>query len=95
MTPFEAYCERQRARYGARFVPPQGTAFIRAFNEAPRLRVKVRSVYGNEIHARWGFVGITTGWCPAFILMRRVGQHGSSDLLNPVQDTIIAERWMK
>ena len=94
MTRFDEYCQRQKARYGERFVPPTGREFIRAFNEAPRLRIKVRSVYGDKIHERWGFVGITSGWWrPAFLLMHRIGQRGSSDLLDPARDTIIAERW--
>jgi hypothetical protein len=43
---------------------------------------------------RWGYVGLTTGWRPAFLLMKRRGQVGSSDLLNPQRDKIVNSKWL-
>ena len=48
-------------------------------------RVRVVTVYGTgpdrEEYVRTGIVSITTGWRPAFMLMHRSSDHGSSDLL--------------
>ena len=82
MTRFEEYCERKRAEYGDRFVAPTGEQFINAFNRGQAYRIKVRTDYGDgEVRERWGFVGITTGWQPAFLLMRSTRSVGSSDVL--------------
>ena len=95
MTRFEQYCARQRARYGAQFVAPTGAALIDAYNKGERYRVNVRTTYPDGAHEdRWGYVALTTGWVPSFMLMRRRGQTGSSDLISE-RDTIIASRWIK
>ena len=52
--------------------------FVNAFNKGETHRVKVQFPSGEVI---WGFVGVTTGWKPSFLLMRRIGQHGSTLLL--------------
>lgn len=47
-------------------------------------RLKVRRDYGDgEYHERTGTVGKTTGWKPAFLLMHRSSDRGSSDVLGP------------
>lgn len=47
-------------------------------------RLKVRRDYGDgEYHERTGTVGKTTGWRPAFLLMHRSSDRGSSDVLGP------------
>jgi hypothetical protein len=88
MTRFEEYCARGRAIHGDRFSAPSGSAWIEAYNQAPNLRIKVRFSYGEE---KWGFVALTAGWRPCFMLMRAVSQRGSSDLLSS-EDTIVARR---
>jgi hypothetical protein len=53
-------------------------------------RIRVQTTYPNgETWTRTGTVGVTTGWRPAFLLMRRRTDHGSSDVLRP-DDRIIA-----
>lgn len=48
------------------------------------VRLKVRRDYGDgEYHERTGTVGKTTGWKPAFLLMHRSSDRGSSDVLGP------------
>jgi hypothetical protein len=80
-TKFEQYIDRQRSQYGDKFdaseLAPQ---FVEALNNGDRYRVKVQSPYGGKPY--WGFIGITTGWKPAFLLMFRRGQIGSSFLLS-------------
>lgn len=42
-------------------------------------RVKVDFGYDKPV---WGYVGVTSGWKPVFLLMRRRGQIGSHETLN-------------
>ena len=93
MTRFEEYCNRQRQRHGAEFVPPTDTRFIYAYNKGEHYRVKVLTCYGAERFMRWGYVALTTGHKPSFMLMRRRGQHGSSDLLGE-RENIVASRFI-
>lgn len=94
MNRFQEYCERKRQQYGDKFSPPTGGAFINAFNSGENFRIKVRTVYpSGETRERWGFVGITTGWSPVFLLMRNRRCWGSSDTLDPQRDTIIDCHW--
>src|SRR5262245_31488243 len=96
MTRFEEYCARQQALHGDKFVPPTDPRFIDAYNKGQAYRIKVRTVYpgSDSTWERWGFVSLTTGWQPAFMLMRRSGQHGSSDLLG-ARDTIVDTNWIR
>lgn len=56
-------------------------------------RLRVRRVYpGGEVYERTGTVGKTTGWKPAYLLMHRSSDHGSSDLLGP-DDKIVAVKY--
>ena len=94
MSNFEDYCIRGRAKHGDKFIPPTGLELIDAYNKAPALRVKVRTTYpSGESFERWGYVALTTGWKPSFMLMRRRGQIGSSDLLDE-RDDIISTRYL-
>jgi hypothetical protein len=94
MTKFEEYCARKRAEYGDKFVPPSGREFIDAFNKGERYRVQVRTLWDGHSHTRWGFIGVTTGWQPCFLLMRNVLQRGSSDTLTPGRDQVIDWHWL-
>ncbi len=51
-----------------------------------RVRVRVRFSHGEELT---GTIGITTGWRPCFLLMRRSNAYGSSYTLG-TQDRIVA-----
>lgn len=97
MSRFEEYCARQRTRYGDQFIPPADPDdwLVRCFNNGPTFRVKVRTTYASgETRDRWGYVSLTTGWRPSFMLMARRGQHGSSDLIGATE-TLIESRWIK
>lgn len=48
-------------------------------------RIKVKSKYGDVIT---GTVGVTTGWRPVFLLIRRRNSFGSSDTLGPYDEII-------
>lgn len=95
MTRFEQTCARLAAKHAPKpFIAPTGDAFIDAFNKGDKFRVKVRRTYeSGHVEERWGYVSITGGWQPAFLLMRRRGQHGSSDVLCHL-DTIIDTRYL-
>lgn len=66
-------------RDAAQFAPYYGKA----------VRVKVIRESDGEPYVRTGRVGMTTGWKPAFLLVHRVSDHGSSDLLSG-RDRIVA-----
>lgn len=95
MTAFEIYCQRKRQEYGEKFVPPTGQEFIAAFNLGSNYRIKVETKYDTETWVRWGYVGITTGWQPCFLLMHSVRAYGSSDTLDPVRDIVVDYHWLR
>jgi len=51
-------------------------------------RIKVAGPWGT----RFGTVGMTTGWRPAFLLMHRSSDIGSSDLLGPDDHVVAVQR---
>ena len=96
MRRYSEYCAKKTAQYGDKFsaanLAPQ---FVAPFNEGEQRRVLVAFCFkGREIKRAWGFVGVTTGWQPCFLLMRRRGQRGSSDTLG-ADDKILAQRGFK
>lgn len=95
MTRFEQTCARLATRHaGKKFTPPSGKHLIDAYNRGDTYRVKVRTTYpSGYVEERWGYVTMTGGWTPSFMLMRRRGQLGSSDLLNE-RDEIVASRYL-
>jgi hypothetical protein len=95
-TRWQEFIARGERQYGPHFRPPEGAEFIEAFNKGEEFRVLVRAVYPlGDIYQRWGYVSATTGWEPAFMLMKRRGVHGSSDLLDPKRDKIVDYKWLK
>ena len=97
MSRFTDYCDTKRNQFtntGHHFdaseLAPQ---FVDAFNGGAGFRVLVDFGYADEKPV-WGFVGITTGWKPCFLLMRRRGQIGSSECLN-TSHKIIRTKWIK
>lgn len=53
-------------------------------------RIKVTTTYPDgETFTRFGTVGVTTGWRPVFLLMKRSDSVGSSDVLGP-DDKVVA-----
>lgn len=55
-------------------------AFIPHFNVGKRRRIKVQ--FHPSEKPVWGFVGVTTGWKPTFLLMRNIRCHGSRYVLD-------------
>ena len=98
MTKFEQFLERKQREYGARFVRPSGSAdLVAAYNDGGRYEVDVYGdtaklatatadesivIAQSTIVIERGRIGITTGWAPAFLLMHRTSDHGSSTLLD-------------
>ncbi len=75
-----------RRQHGAKFdlsdLAPQFVPYLR--NASVRLTVE-HPIFGR----RSGWIGKTTGWRPAFLLMRRINAHGSSDVLG-AEDKIVS-----
>ena len=84
----QATLTRLATEHGAKWSDEYGAdllgSSLREHYESGR-RVRVVTVYGTgpdrEEYVRTGVVGLTTGWRPAFLLMHRTSDHGSSDLL--------------
>lgn len=87
MNTLERYIAEGERAHGAKFDPSDMLAcepVIRHNFLGPRVKVS-HPVYG----VRSGRVSKTTGWKPALLLMHRSSDHGSSDLLGPL-DRVIA-----
>lgn len=73
------YIRTAKQRHGDKFddssLAPQ---FVRYFESGERIEVAGDE---GEGYVRRGRVGVTTGWKPAFLLMHRTSDHGSSDVL--------------
>ena len=78
MSAYDDYLARGRARYGDRFdsshLAPQ---FVAYYNSGQRIVVDL----GYDEPSR-GYVGVTTGWCPSFLLLNNTRSSGSSYLLS-------------
>lgn len=91
MTRFETYCQRQRMLYGERFQPPTGQHLIDAYNRDRDYRVQVQL---SDDRMAWGYVSLSTGWQPTFLLMRSTRAIGSSTTLDHI-DKIVASHWLR
>lgn len=76
-TKFEDYTARARIKHGDKFDDSGlDRRFVGAFNTGARIKV---TCYGETLT---GTVGVTTGWRPAFLLMRTARSLGSSIILD-------------
>lgn len=76
MRDFIAWSANKSREHGSKWDPSDlSMKFVKAFNTGERIRVKM---YGEVMT---GTVGVTTGWKPVFLLMRRSNAIGSSYLL--------------
>lgn len=86
---FAGYCEGKRIQHGAQFDPSDlAEQFIPHKARGETRRIHVQLSCGEKV---WGYVDITTGSKPVFLLMRRRGQRGSSIILR-ADDRIIAQK---
>ena len=68
------YINRAMQQHGEKFSNESlAVQFVPYFNSGER--IKIITSYGETLT---GTVGVTTGWVPIFLLMRRSGDHGSS-----------------
>lgn len=76
MRSYDDYLGTKRDQFGDKFDPSAlAQEFVPYFESGERIRV----VDGE--HVRTGTIGVTTGWRPAFLLMHRSSDDGSSDVL--------------
>ena len=75
---YREYLDRKHAEHGDRFDTSElSLQFVPYFEN--RQRIKIKNRWGEVLT---GTVGVTTGWKPSFLLMRRKNQTGSSILLS-------------
>ncbi len=92
MTKYEAFIQKQKAKYPNKFSDEKlNPAFVTAFNNGDTFRVLADLGYEKPI---WGYIGVTTGWQPVFLLMRRRGSLGSSETIS-CEDKIVKTRILK
>lgn len=85
MTKFEEYLQKKKREYGEKFDPSSlAPQFIPYFNNERRIIVQIK--HGEEIS---GKVGVSTGWRPVFLLLKKSTSTGSSDILGQ-EDLIVA-----
>lgn len=91
MTNYQAFCARKKQEYPDKFSTEHlNPDFIPAFNNGDKFRVLVDFRYEKI----WGYISVTTGWRPTFLLMRRRGQRGSCQTIGPI-DKILATKYLK
>ena len=89
-TRFEVYIASKRNQYGDKFDASQlATQFVQFFNSGKRVKVAFNDSEGDAYETHTGTIGVTTGWRPCFLLMRRSSDHGSAWTLKAI-DTITA-----
>ena len=86
-TKFDEYCDLKREQCPS-WDDSQLTnadSMARALYGTPT-RVMVETTYPNgETYRRTGSIGITTSWRPAFLVIHRSSDIGSSDVLGPLE----------
>lgn len=87
MRSYDDLLRRGRARHGERFDPSAlETSFVRWYESGDRIKVEY-VIPGDpgkgDILTAYGTVGVTTGWRPAFLLMRSANARGSSYVIGP------------
>jgi len=81
---FKQYLADKEREYGSMFDPSQlVTTFVPHFESGQRIIVVTEWDDGQKSDERRGYVGITTGWRPAFLLVNNTRSMGSSDVLGP------------
>ena len=87
MNNYDELIERAKQRYGEKFdASALASQFIPYFNSEERIKVKD---YDEELT---GTIGVTTGWKPAFLLMRTSRSIGSSYILKENNQIIAVKR---
>ncbi len=80
---YQQYLNRKRAQYGEKFDPSELSAKFIPYFESQQ-RIEIETSYGEK---QQGYIGITTGWKPIFILVHNARNMGSSNTLSDT-DTI-------
>jgi hypothetical protein len=93
MSKYSDYLARKIEEFGVEKFDPTDLAyqFIPYFNSGERVKVSFKG----EEQPRFGTIGVTTGWKPSFLLMRRSNQVGSSDLLGKFDKVVAVKKGRK
>lgn len=89
MTKYDDYIARKEQEYGTRFDPSNlAPQFIPYFNSGERIKVSIKG----HSQSVFGYVGVTTGWMPTFLLMRTQRSIGSCDVIGKPDKVIAVKR---
>ena len=87
MRNYTDYLHRKQAEFGAKFDPSNlDERFVPYFESGERIKVSI----GN--FALTGTIGVTTGWRPAFLLLRTSRAMGSPWLLGKQNKVLAVKR---
>lgn len=75
---YDGYIERKKQEHGSKFDPSALSKKFIPFYESGQ-RIEVKTPWGK---LERGYVGVTTGWKPSFLLVHRRNDRGSSTLLS-------------
>jgi hypothetical protein len=81
MRGFTEVLRRGKAKWGEKFDSSNlANNFVPYFESGQRIEVEFEG-WGEEDKIQRGYVGVTTGWKPSFLLMRKSNSTGSDMLL--------------
>lgn len=84
MTPYDKKVHERKIKYGKAFNDINiHKGLIQYFNSGDRIEVAKVAPKGMPVELLRGTIGITTGWQPVFLLIKRRDSIGSDILLYP------------
>lgn len=86
---------RKHREHGDKFDPAELHEKFRNYFHDGRIKVSRYYPESGESYTRTGRVSATTGWKPAFLLMHRSNDHGSSDVLSEKDEVVAVQRGRK
>jgi hypothetical protein len=84
MNKYQQFTERKQREYSEKFDPSElAPQFVPHYNTGQRVIILTK--YGET---KRGYIGVTTGWKPCFLLMNNTRSIGSSETLSAADQII-------
>lgn len=90
---FDDYVSRKQQEHGDKFDASElWQKFWKYYGSDTRVKIRAYYPDSGESYTRTGRVSATTGWKPAFLLMHRSSDRGSSDVLSERDEVVAVQR---